>query len=375
MKRMFFALITGLLLAAPVSAQITLPAVNTGSLTAASQCVPVRTDGYGAGGIQVTGSYVGTITWTVSIDGTNFVALDAFTPDAPGTAANSTTTTGIWTAPIAGLRLLKACMTAYTSGTAVVTVVASGSGGGGGGGSGGGGGGEVTNAGTFAVQTTVTALPTDASIASKQPALGTFGTASADVISVQGDAGMKPLEVNLTDASGTPLSLAGDAVHDAAAATSGPQLIGECDDVSTDAVDEGDAAKLRVHCTSRELLVRESADGVSGFRRTSAGSTEDEHEIKATAGVLYSITITNTNAAARYLRCSNKTAANTTPGSETPIIDLAIPGNTAGAGFTTSFPKGFAFSTALTCWMVTGAADTDVAEVAANEIKAFYTFR
>jgi len=115
--------------------------------------------------------------------------------------------------------------------------------------------------------------------------------------------------------------------------------------------------------------------GASGLKYTSAGATEDEHAVKATAGTLYSITITNTNAAARYIRCENDTAANTAPGSETPELDLAIPGATTGAGFTTSFPQGFAFSTALTCWLVTGAADTDVAEVAANEIKVFYTFK
>jgi len=115
--------------------------------------------------------------------------------------------------------------------------------------------------------------------------------------------------------------------------------------------------------------------GSSGLKYTTAGATEDEHAVKASAGILYSITATNTNAAARYLRCANAVAGSTTPGTTTPIIDLAIPGQAAGAGFTTSFPQGFAFSTALTCWSVTGAADTDVAEVAANEIKLFYTYK
>ena len=121
------------------------------------------------------------------------------------------------------------------------------------------------------------------------------------------------------------------------------------------------------------LLVRQGP--ADGLKYTSVGTTEDEHAVKATAGVLFSITATNTNADERYLRCANATAANTTPGTTTPIVDLAIPGNASGAGFTTSFPAGFAFSTALTCWTVTGAADTDVAEVAANEIKLLYTYR
>jgi hypothetical protein len=117
-------------------------------------------------------------------------------------------------------------------------------------------------------------------------------------------------------------------------------------------------------------LVDDDQTGASINYRTSVGTTEDETEIKATAGRLLSIHITNTNAAARYFRCANLTAANTTPGTSTVFYGIAIPGATTGAGITANFgPAGIAFSTALTCWVVTGAADSDVAEVAANEIK------
>ncbi|NKE69883.1 hypothetical protein [Candidatus Manganitrophus noduliformans] len=123
-------------------------------------------------------------------------------------------------------------------------------------------------------------------------------------------------------------------------------------------------------------LIDDDQTGASVNYKTSAGTTEDETEIKATAGRLFSITATNTNAAARYIRCANLTAANTTPGTSTVFLGLAIPGNTAGSGFTTNFgPAGIAFSTALTCWTVTGAADSDVAEVAANEIKWIITYK
>jgi hypothetical protein len=115
--------------------------------------------------------------------------------------------------------------------------------------------------------------------------------------------------------------------------------------------------------------------GASVHYRTAAGTTEDEHEIKATAGTLYSVLITNTNAAVRYIRCYNLTAANTTPGTSTVFWGAAVPGATTGAGFVYSFPSGLTFDTALTCAWTTGAADTDVAEVAANEIKATYTYR
>lgn len=123
-------------------------------------------------------------------------------------------------------------------------------------------------------------------------------------------------------------------------------------------------------------LIDDAQTGDSVHYRTSAGATEDEHEIKATAGRLFSVAFTNTNAAARYVRCYNLTAANTTPGTSTVFWGLAIPGATTGSGLMHSFgPNGMAFSTALTCTFTTGAADSDVAEVAANEIKATYTFK
>lgn len=134
------------------------------------------------------------------------------------------------------------------------------------------------------------------------------------------------------------------------------------------------AADIAAIKTALELIDNDQT-GSSVKYITSAGSTEDETEIKATAGRLFSVTVTNTNAAVRYWRCANLTAANTTPGTSTVFIGGAIPGAATGAGFTTNFgPKGIAFSTALTCWFVTGAADSDVAEVAANEIKALFVY-
>jgi hypothetical protein len=145
---------------------------------------------------------------------------------------------------------------------------------------------------------------------------------------------------------------------------------GDVTNAGTFAVQESGAALTALQ------LIDNDQTGASVHYRTSAGSTEDEHEVKATAGRLFSITATNTNASARYLRCSNLTAANTTPGTSTVFLGVAIPGQTTGAGITFSFAgsKGVAFSTALTCWLVTGAADTDVAEVAANEIKVVYAY-
>jgi hypothetical protein len=59
--------------------------------------------------------------------------------------------------------------------------------------------------GTFAVSAAALPLPSGASVASKQPALGTAGTASTDVLSVQGIASMTPLVVD-GSASTQPVS-------------------------------------------------------------------------------------------------------------------------------------------------------------------------
>jgi hypothetical protein len=115
--------------------------------------------------------------------------------------------------------------------------------------------------------------------------------------------------------------------------------------------------------------------GAGGLRYISVGTTEDEHLVKSGAGTLYSITVTNTNAAVRYLKCEADVLAGTAPGTDTPEIGLAVPGATTGAGFSTTFPVGYSFTTGLTCWLVSGAADKDVAEVAANELMVFYTVK
>lgn len=163
---------------------------------------------------------------------------------------------------------------------------------------------------------------------------------------------------------------------DIASIAAGDNNIGNVDIVSS-ALPTGASTSANQSTIITALqLIDDDQTGASVNYKTSAGTTEDETEIKATAGRLFSITATNTNAAARYLRCANLTAANTTPGTSTVFLGLAIPGNTAGSGFTTNFgPAGIAFSTALTCWTVTGAADSDVAEVAANEVKWIISYK
>lgn len=78
--------------------------------------------------------------------------------------------------------------------------------------------GKITAVNTGAVVVSSSALPSGAATSAKQPALGTAGTASADVLTVQGRASMTPL---LVDASATtqPVSLASTTITGTVAVT------------------------------------------------------------------------------------------------------------------------------------------------------------
>jgi hypothetical protein len=98
-----------------------------------------------------------------------------------------------------------------------------------------------------------------------------------------------------------------------------------------------------------------------------SAATVNETEVKATAGQVYWIQATNVNAAVAYLKFYNDTAANIDE-TDTPVLRLAIPGATTGGGFTTSFPVGAVFSTAIVYRITTAVADNSTAAIAANEV-------
>ncbi len=127
--------------------------------------------------------------------------------------------------------------------------------------------------------------------------------------------------------------------------------------------------------TTLDTISTNIADGVatnSIKHFVSAGATEDETQIKATPGVLAGVSVTNNHATTdAFFRCVNKTSANTTPGSETIFYGVMVPhlGGVVDRGIEA------AFSVALTCYVVTGEAENDVAEVAANDISVNVTYR
>jgi hypothetical protein len=112
-----------------------------------------------------------------------------------------------------------------------------------------------------------------------------------------------------------------------------------------------------------------TAGGLTIFRSLDLDETEEE--IKATAGQLYGYYFANTNAAARYLKFYNATAANVTVGTTTPVLTFYLPATSAGH---VEFSQGIAFSTAITAAATTGVADNDTGAPSANDVilNAFY---
>lgn len=105
--------------------------------------------------------------------------------------------------------------------------------------------------------------------------------------------------------------------------------------------------------------------GLSIFR--SIDLDESEEEVKATEGVLFSIYASNTNAAARWLKLYNATAANTTVGTTVPVATFYLPPSGASP-VKVEFDKGLYFSTGICAAATTGVADADTGAPGENEV-------
>src|SRR3990167_772369 len=142
------------------------------------------------------------------------------------------------------------------------------------------------------------------------------------------------------------------------------------DEASTDSLDEGDAGAARI-TLDRKLITTpypHTAGGVTIFR--SLDLDESEEEVKATAGQVYAMWVTNTATTTRWIKFYNLTAANTTVGTSTPVLTIGIPGNSTDdiSGNFGPGGMGIAFDTAISVAATTGVADADTGAPAANDV-------
>jgi hypothetical protein len=177
-------------------------------------------------------------------------------------------------------------------------------------------------------------------------------------------------------ASSAPVVLANEdktALADDAAftpATSNVNVAGFfADESSTDSVDEGDAGAARMTLDRKVIVTPQphTSGGLSIFR--SLDLDESEEEVKASAGQVYGLWVTNTATGTRWLKFYNATAASVTVGTTTPVLTIGIPGNSSDsvAGLVNS-ALGIAFDTAITVAVTTGVADNDTGAPGANDV-------
>ncbi len=126
--RIGLTLAAWLVLVGTVSAQSSRQ--SQGNLSSTGS-VSLDITGMGTASVVISGTYSGTIAFEVIGEpGQTAVATDCAAPSTPETTVNSTTSTGTFICPVAGLRQIQARMSSYTSGTAKIYINASPGGGG-----------------------------------------------------------------------------------------------------------------------------------------------------------------------------------------------------------------------------------------------------
>jgi hypothetical protein len=163
-----------------------------------------------------------------------------------------------------------------------------------------------------------------------------------------------------TDA--TNLGKAEDAAH--SASDVGVMALAVRNDNAATTLVSADADYSSFSVDSRGAVFVKSPYRPTPYKLNSAAST-NATSVSATANtLLYGYYISNTNSSVRYVKFYNKASAPTV-GTDTPVLVLAIPGSGAA---NVSFPAGINFTTGLAFATTTGAADSDTAAVAANEV-------
>jgi hypothetical protein len=118
MKKWFFSALLVLLTCARLNA-----ADITTTVCPGVGCFDINVGGQGSIGIQITGTWSGTITFQGSINNTTFVSLRVVSvADATATGITTTTANGSFQGTIAGLSVVRVVFTSWASGTASVVV-------------------------------------------------------------------------------------------------------------------------------------------------------------------------------------------------------------------------------------------------------------
>ena len=212
-------------------------------------------------------------------------------------------------------------------------------------------------------------------LASKQPALGTAGTASTDVITVQGISGGTSLNALLTAGTaivgkfGIDQTTPGSTNNVTLSSASGIAL-----GISNSAMAKGstNSPSGQIPVAARTLNYNGSGwDPTSKpnaiARLVSAAATTNGTSVKASSTDVFSLVCTNTTASLKFLKIYNKASAPTV-GTDTPFATYALtPSNVlTRIDFALPLYMGTGFAYALTG----AAADADTTALASGDVVA-----
>jgi hypothetical protein len=97
------------------------PVQGSGTMTAQDQTVSASIGGYGAVGVQLTGTWTATVLFEATVDGSVFQAAECW-PSNTSTQVTSSTANGVWHCPAGGFTQFRVRANPYTSGTITATV-------------------------------------------------------------------------------------------------------------------------------------------------------------------------------------------------------------------------------------------------------------
>lgn len=280
--------------------------------------------------VQITGAtWTGTIIFEGNVDGSNWFTINAVVPTS-GAIATTTTANGQWQLPVGGLASVRIRCSVTGTNSATVSVEAS-------------RGSTVVSMGA--------ALPTGSNT------IGAVTQASG------------PWTSNITQVGGSSLALGQTTMSASLPVTfaNNQSVLGaNISQVGGSSVALGQTTQANsIPVVLPNNMSLATSGGSDGYRILSANNTTTL-TIKSSAGQLYWIHATNTNASVRYLKLYNSTSASV--GTTTPLHTYVIPGNANGAGFTISIPCGEEFGTGIQAGITTGIADGDTGAPAANEV-------
>lgn len=330
-------------------------------------CIDLNVAGEGTIGIQITGTWSGTITFRSTVDNSTYTSF-LVTSTTSGSSASTTTANGIWTASVAGLTTVRVVFTSYSSGTATVVrrTVKSGGGGGGGGGGVASDVNVTNNPLNVACVSGCTATSSDAddgSIAVAQTnsnanslgmvfdgsvwrrlTIGTAGTASAQVLTVQGIASMTPVQVQSNSAN--------------LATVAKQPALGTAGSASADVITVQGVASM-TPLLSALTTTAATTDAASTCYITSAASTNSTN-CKNAAGNVYGVRVVNTTSTIYYLRMYNTSSAPTCSSATGFVESIPLPeadGGGAGISFPNAAPQ--AYGTGVSFCLTGGGGSTD----------------